>query len=863
MTLASRSSGKVVVVGISAAGTGYTAPPTISFSGGGGTGVAAVAHMAGTQVESVVITNHGTGYTTAPSVGFSGGGGTGAAATAGVAAGSLLPMTFFQGRSGEVYGVDGAGRGLRIDCGATSAIPVGVQKPSLAPAVTASSTATGKYVAAVQLVRRGIGYHATPTITISGGTPTSPATARAVMNDGRLDAILVEDAGKGYVSAPTVSIGGGFAAEATFGVQVSGRVDAVRILAGGTGYTSNATTTPAVVFGNTQGLTLAHAVPLIDELGRISTIQVLYSGSGATATGVTAKITGGSGSLAALAVDMRYTVTGATVITGGSSHSVPPILTFRPAVADPSGSGAEAVATVSGGVVTGVTVTAGGDYALPPTLVIEDTRGEALAVLAPPLRGTYFCAVRYVDESRNAVSSISDITEAKSPDGSDSLAWSFTHTNVDDRVTAMELWRTSANQAVLLYRVATIKKTDPEWAGGYTDSLPDHQLLDAERAGYAMLPVTLPNGALNARRFGVLPGNYAVGVMFQDRAWFAVDTTGAAPNSLLFSEVDEPESVPFENELVLQENAGERDSIVTLIPLGGEMLIAQTGHLYSLRYVAQPVIDASFTLVAYRGVLNSRCAAVMGGVAFFADSYGVYAFDGSQEKPLSAAVDNYWRDGIIDFSKSHLFHVSTDYDNKVIRFHYCTASDTEPVRALCHCLATEAWWEEEYPTAITAAAPAVIAGRRTRVFGTSAGGFFKTSGTSDSAGSIAWRYRSGNMRLNNDPSRSIGIVYDPTASSSPLNLSLHYNGSTAARTNAVASDRGTGFVSTAGQTQAVLDMGSTRSSLGPATGYAQAMFSGRLDPRSSGTDRHVAIGLSGTQASSPVKLHGVTIEGVS
>lgn len=863
MTLASRSSGKVVVVGMSAAGTGYTAPPTIAFSGGGGTGVAAVAHMAGTQVESVVITNHGTGYTTAPSVSFSGGGGTGAAATAGVATGSLLPMTFFQGRSGEVYGVDGAGRGVRIDCGATAAIDMGVQKPSLAPAVTASSTVTGKHVAAMQLVRPGIGYHSTPSITITGGTPTEPARARAVMNNGRIESIVLEEHGKGYQAPPVIGFSGGFPSDPTLGVNVSGRVDSVALIDGGTGYASNALTTPAVVFSTAQGLTKAYAVPLVDELGRISAVQVLAAGTGATTTGVTAVITGGGGSGATLSVNMRYTATGVTVVSGGTENVVPPVLTFSPHPTDATGFGGIAICGVAGGTVSGATLVSGGDYAMPPTCSVDDTRAEALAVLEPTLRGTYFCAVRYVDAARNTVSSISDIAEVDVIDGSDSLAWSFTHASVDARVTAMELWRTSANQAVLMYRVATIQKSDAAWSAGYTDTTPDHLLLDAERDGYAMMPVTLPNGALNARRFGVLPGNYAVGVMFQDRAWFAVDTTGAAPNSLMFSEVDEPESVPFENELVLQENAGERDSIVTLIPLGAEMLIAQTGHLYSLRYVAQPVIDASFALVAYRGVLNSRCAAVLGGVAFFADSYGVYAFDGSQEKPLSAAVDNYWRDGIIDFSKSHLFHVSTDYDTKVIRFHYCKSGDTEPVRALCHCLATEAWWEEEYPTAVTASAPAVIAGRRTKVYGTGGGGFFKSSGTSDSAGSISWLYRSGNMRLNNDPSRSVGVVYDPTASSSPLNLSLHYNGSATARTNAVASDRGTGFISTAGQTQAVLDMASTRSSLGPATGYAQAMFSGRLDPRSSGTDRHVAIGLAGTQSSSPVKLHGVTIEGVS
>lgn len=862
MTLAARTSGGVVAAGISAAGTGYTAPPSVGFSGGGGAGAAAVAHMAGTQIESIVITNQGTGYSSAPTVSFTGGGGTGAAATAAVFSGTLLPMSFFQGRSGEVYGVDGAGRGVRIDCGATQAISIGVQKPALAPAVTAAATVTGRHVAAIQLVRSGIGYHSTPSVTISGGTPTKAATGRAVMRNGRLEAVIVQEAGAGYKSQPSVTINGGFASEPSFGLSVSGKVDSVSIVSGGAGYVSDETKSPTVVFSTAQGLTNAYAVPLVDEQGRISAIQVLAAGTGATTTGVTASIVGGDGSGASLAVSLRYTVTGATVISGGTSHATPPVLTFRPALPDASGFGGLASATISSGAVTGVTIIAGGDYAAPPSLVVEDTRADAVAVLEPGVLGKYFCAVRYVDEARNSVSSISDLKEVETLNGSDGFSWSFTHTAVDPRVSAMELWRTTANQAVLLYRVATIKRTDPEWSAGYTDTLADRSLTDADRAGYAMMPVTLPSGQINARRFGVLPGNYAVGVMFQDRAWFAADTSGNAPNSLMFSEVDEPESVPLENEIVLQENAGERDSIVTLVPLGGEMLIAQTGHLYSLRYVAQPVIDASFTLVAYRGVLNSRCAAVMGGVAFFADSYGVYAFDGSQEKPLSAAVDNYWRDGVIDFSKSHLFHVSTDYDTKVVRFHYCKSGDSEPTRALCHCLATEAWWEEEYPAAVTASAPAVMAGRRSKVFGTGAGGFFKASGTSDTAGSVAWLYRSGNLVLNNDPARSIGFVYSPTATSTPLRLSLHYNGSTAARTNAVASDRGNGFVSAAGATQAVLDMASTRSSLGPATGYAQAMFAGRLDPRSAGADRHVAIGMAGTQSASPVKIHGVTVEGV-
>lgn len=70
-------------------GSGYTAPPTVSFTGGGGTGAAGTAVL-GTgpdagKVVGVTITNPGSGYTSAPTVGFTGGTGSGAAATAVVA----------------------------------------------------------------------------------------------------------------------------------------------------------------------------------------------------------------------------------------------------------------------------------------------------------------------------------------------------------------------------------------------------------------------------------------------------------------------------------------------------------------------------------------------------------------------------------------------------------------------------------------------------------------------------------------------------------------------------------------------------------------------------------------------------------
>lgn len=72
----------IASVTITNGGSGYLTPPTVSFTGGGGTGAAGTAVLSGDAVASVTITNPGSGYTSAPTVGFTGGSGTGAAGTA-------------------------------------------------------------------------------------------------------------------------------------------------------------------------------------------------------------------------------------------------------------------------------------------------------------------------------------------------------------------------------------------------------------------------------------------------------------------------------------------------------------------------------------------------------------------------------------------------------------------------------------------------------------------------------------------------------------------------------------------------------------------------------------------------------------
>lgn len=860
-----RTTGGLVSVVVTTGGTNYTSPPTVTVSGG--SGVTAYAQVDSKRVVGVVIASAGTGFTGSPTVTFSGGGGTGAAATGYANTGTKAPACFFKGRYGDIYAVDGMGRGVRWDGAATAVEPIGIAAPLIGPVVTSSGTTASGFVRDIQIINQGSGYSSPPTVTFTGGTPSTAAQAVAEIRGGRVQAVRITEPGAGYQATPTITLSGGQGTAPTFTVGVIGAVRSLRITASGSGYTTDPANAPSIVFSNAQGLTEAVAQCFVNAAGQIDSIGLVSAGTGATTSGVTAAITGGGGTGAAVAVNMSYRVNAVTVATSGAGQHTPPVIVFRRDASDSTGSGASATAAInSSGNVTGVTVVSGGVYQEIPTAVVEPAVAELVATVSQPIVGEYHCCIRYIDDTQvNGAlpSSISELVKVPVQEGAAGLTWTFSHPYLDDRVHGMELWRTTADQQVLLFRVATIYRSEAAFTGTYTDTLTDNELTDPDRDNYGLMPVTLPSGQINARRFQVPPGEFAVAVMFQDRAWYAVDTTGQRPNALLYSEIDEPESVPDANELILQENTGNPDKIVALIPLGGELLVAQQSHLYKLNYVAQPVLDASIVLASYRGILNWRCWDTMGGVAFIADSHGVYAFDGNTEEPISVPVDNLWRDGIVDLSKADKFHVACDVSTKTVRFFYCRTADTEPVRALCYCVATKAWWEETYPVAVTANCMSVLGERLTTVYGCASGEFRQFTGTTDNGQGVPYEFRSGNYPLaGKDTNRSVVLLYRPTAADSDLRLRLHYNDSASPRANAIATNTGHGFTTLAGSTEAVLNMKATRSALGEANGLARAYYSGRNDDRSSGGDRHLAVAVAGTQAGTDtVRIHSVLIEG--
>jgi hypothetical protein len=77
-------SDEVQGVNLISGGYGYSDPPTVTISGGGGTGAVAVPTISDGVIISIDMVNRGRGYTSTPTVTISGGGGEGANATANV-----------------------------------------------------------------------------------------------------------------------------------------------------------------------------------------------------------------------------------------------------------------------------------------------------------------------------------------------------------------------------------------------------------------------------------------------------------------------------------------------------------------------------------------------------------------------------------------------------------------------------------------------------------------------------------------------------------------------------------------------------------------------------------------------------------
>lgn len=399
-----------------------------------------------------------------------------------------------------------------------------------------------------------------------------------------------------------------------------------------------------------------------------------------------------------------------------------------------TGFGAYATCTVKNGQIDTVTLeNKGGGYTTPPKVELLSGGAEAFAVARPHLRGKYQCFFRNVDDTSEdrggpIPSNPSGVTEVDCGEGATSLTWNVPLP--EGRGKAVELWRTTSGQAITFYRVATLTT-----ANQFLDDLTDDELRDEEREGYSAIPIILPNGEINAYRFTPPPDDRSVVVRFQDRHWYGVNPAGDSPNAVYFSEVDEPESVPLENELVLQENARDADALQAMIPYGSTLLLMQARHAYSLTFSKQPLLDAQVSPVGYRGCMNQRCWEIHDGVCYIMDQYGIYAMtQQGQIESISDPIENIFKERI-DFSTSRWNFLTADPRSQVLRAFVAMREDGSqgfPTAALCYSLDSKTWWIEKYPSEITCGTNARMSNGDFRcVYGGSSGTYLLDEGKSD------------------------------------------------------------------------------------------------------------------------------------
>lgn len=184
---------------------------------------------------------------------------------------------------------------------------------------------------------------------------------------------------------------------------------------------------------------------------------------------------------------------------------------------------------------------------------------------------------------------------------------------------------------------------------------------------------------------------------------------GEYNNIIVFSEQDEPESVPIDqNQFQVQENtADDHDNLTGLMPHGAIMWGLKNRHTYRITFVRQPQIDVQCSLAFSRGCLNQRCWCYYEDTAFLMDGMGPWAIgpDQSFNDIADMKVKNWWRDGALDFGKATWWFVSVDKVAGIVRFHVTLNGQTgvRPKTVLCFSIRRQSWWVEPYVEAMSGA----------------------------------------------------------------------------------------------------------------------------------------------------------------
>ena len=226
--------------------------------------------------------------------------------------------------------------------------------------------------------------------------PTSLATAAAIVKNGEIDKIVIENSGYGYSSAPAVTVTSGGAVTTGSPVLNSKVVSFVEVTNEGSGYTGP----PSVTISGGSG-SLATGTALVGE-GKVT--QVLITNPGTNYQAPTVSFTGGGGQdAAALAHVTGGAIDAIRILDPGSNYTTAPTVTIS---APGTGTQATATAIIVDGKVQSVTINqAGTGYQNSPTATITApgsgtqatarvwvSPGNAITSVTVPTPGTGYVA---------------------------------------------------------------------------------------------------------------------------------------------------------------------------------------------------------------------------------------------------------------------------------------------------------------------------------------------------------------------------------------------------------------------------------------------------------------------------------------
>jgi parallel beta-helix repeat protein len=280
-------------------GHGFNSAPTVTITGGGGTGATAVAIITDGQVTGVTITNPGTGYTSPPAITFHGGGGKGAAATA-IATSPKIAVTMigFTVANGVALGdgPTGTGGGIRDTNNASLVLTNMVITNNFASSdgggvamenvlntpwalilnnTTVSNNHAGDQGGGIEEDGTGlVKINAGSVITGNTSTNEGAGIYLDATHQGGVFSVTVTDRGHGFTSPPVVVFsGGGGTGAAGTAIIAHGRIVGVTITNPGTGYI----TPPTITFVGRHGKEAAATATLADDTANLQITGAVIS----------------------------------------------------------------------------------------------------------------------------------------------------------------------------------------------------------------------------------------------------------------------------------------------------------------------------------------------------------------------------------------------------------------------------------------------------------------------------------------------------------------------------------------------------------------------------------------------------------